>query len=110
MGGKVTVEQLLNLADRAEFNGGLSQAEADRLRRGLRDLVADRDAAEVRRRMAARRDSSADFRRRRAFKQLATVRALLVASRQRGNRAVPVWILDAALSGTPEIRQGSRAV
>lgn len=106
----VTVEQLLNLADRAEFYGGLSQDEADRLRRGLRQLVADRDEAETARRRAVQRDGAATRRRRRAFAQLAAIRALVASARQKGSRTVPVWIVAAALNTTPEIRQsGSRA-
>lgn len=102
-----TVEQLLNLADRAEFNGGLSQAEADRLRRGLRDMAAARDETEMKNRLAAKRHGSADQRRRRAFAQLAAIRALVASFRQKGSRTVPVSLLDAALRMTPDARRTS---
>jgi len=46
-----TLEQLLNLADRAEYNGGLTHAEANRLRAGLRTygLPIEAHVAELRR-------------------------------------------------------------
>ena len=92
-----TVTQLLVLADRAE-RGPLTAAEASRLREGITNLRESR-------RSAVGRRSAATRARRQGAAQLAAVRALVASARQRGARSVPVWILAAALDGTPEVRQ-----
>lgn len=96
-----TFEQLLVLADRAE-RGPLSAAEASRLREGIAAL-------EWGRRSSASRLANRTRVRHEVVAQVAAVRALVASARQRGARAVPVWILAAALQGAPEIRRREAA-
>lgn len=99
-----TVEQLLVLADRAEFKGGLSQPEADRLRAGIRRLAAERAAADAARASAADRADCMALRDRRAMRQLAAVRALVRAMRRRGAQSVSLRVLAAAVDTAPDAK------
>ncbi|MEU7032694.1 hypothetical protein ABZ958_03285 [Streptomyces sp. NPDC046237] len=90
-----TLEQLLNLADRAEFNGGLTQAEADRLRFGLRHL----DHA---RRSAARRGSANHRVHTERSQRLAAIERLVRRTTQRGAKTVTVWGLVRILTEPTE--------
>jgi hypothetical protein len=101
-----TVDQLLNLADRAE-DGPLSPAEAGRLRAGIRNLVAEREAAEAERRLIAKRHHQAALKDRQASKHLATVRALVTSARRRGARAIPTHALAAAIDVKAETQRAS---
>lgn len=73
-----TSAQLLILADRAE-RGPLTPAEAERLRAGIRTLVADRRAASGRLAYARR--------------QLNAVSRMVHRAQARGDRGVPLWVL-----------------
>ncbi|MER7623905.1 hypothetical protein [Streptomyces sp. NPDC126503] len=106
---KPTVDQLLNLADRAEYGGGLTQAEADRLRAGIAALSASEaaltaDKASLIHRLRAytrqsRSETAAD---------LTAVHRLVARSALRGVSHLPVWAVAAA-SGAPIPHRYSRA-
>ncbi|MEU3903274.1 hypothetical protein AB0F20_05595 [Streptomyces goshikiensis] len=84
-----TRAQLLVLADRAE-RGALTAAEADRLRQGIAAMYFGS-------RSAGSRAAARTRQQREAGRRLAAIAAVIRAARQRGARAVPVQILDAAL-------------
>jgi hypothetical protein len=81
-----TREQLLNLADRAEFNGGLTAAEANRLRAGIA-------AMDTRRRAAAGRLAEAVRLQQEAAGQLAAVLRLVRKTQRRGGQMVQLRVL-----------------
>lgn len=97
-----SIEQLLNLADRAEYGGGLTQAEADRLRAGIRSLddkcrslYGSKQSASLRHFHRARREQEAS-------KRLRAVAALVTAARHRGARSVSVQTLSLILTAPVE--------
>ncbi|MET9728461.1 hypothetical protein [Streptomyces zaomyceticus] len=103
---RITTEQLLNLADRAE--GGLTPAEAGRLRQGLRELDEKCRALDFARRSAIRRRTTDRHRSADSDQRLTAIRALVASTRRRGARAVPVQIVAAILDSPIEIRQQNR--
>jgi hypothetical protein len=107
MADRITTMQLLNLADRAE-DGGLTTAEADRLRRGLRQLDEKCRALDVARRSAIVRRTNDGRRSEDSDQRLTAIRALVASTRRRGGRAVPVQTVDAILNSPIEIRQRNR--
>lgn len=97
-----TLDQLLNLADRAEYSGGLSQAEADRLRYGLRQLDARCRELDSARRAAVGRRANLLRQGQEAIRRVAAVRALVESTRHRGGRTVLVPTLAAVLDAPLE--------
>ncbi|TXS22430.1 hypothetical protein EAO70_06105 [Streptomyces sp. adm13(2018)] len=95
MAGRITTEQLLNLADRAE-DGPLNAAEARRLREGIAMLSA-RNAT-----LAGRLGALATHIERGALAELAAVRRLVASSEKRGASHIPLWAIAAA-SGAPVV-------
>lgn len=102
MRGQPTARQLLILADRADR--GLTPAEQDRLRAGIRAL----DAA---RRSAARHLANQTAAGEQHARQLTAVADLVHRARYRGARAVTVWALDQVLGPAqrPSAATGSGA-
>ena len=90
MGKPITVDQLLNLADRAEYGGGLSQAEADRLREGINALQAHRTLLSSKLGQKARRLV-------RVEPELRSIRGLVIRTRHRGDTHVALWQLEALI-------------
>lgn len=91
MADRITTDQLLNLADRAERNGGLSAAEAARLRTGLAKLYSDRQDLQNRLRAQSRRYNA-------AASELRCIHRLVRHAQRRGSVTIPTWALDAYLS------------
>lgn len=89
-----TLQQLLNLADRAE-RGPLSAAEAARLREGIRHLDTGKRAANG-------RLAHVDARKRDVTGPLAVVVRRVRASQKAGNRTIAVWVLARDLSDVLE--------
>ncbi|MFG3488512.1 hypothetical protein [Streptomyces sp. NPDC047972] len=89
----ITTEQLLNLADRAE-DGGLTPAEARRLRAGISQLDSDRRSLRSRLRLQSRRGNEATT-------KLRDVQGLVQRSQQRGLAQLPVWAVAALLRDEP---------
>ncbi|MFJ5785376.1 hypothetical protein [Streptomyces hydrogenans] len=95
-----TVDQMLNLADRAE--AGLTPAEADRLRAGIRQLDAERRRLANARRSLAGQIGNTKSRGADALLRIRAVRALVDETRRHGGRAVLVSTLAAALNAPIE--------
>lgn len=93
-----TVEQMLNLADRAE-RGPLSATEAAWLRTGIHALVASQ-------RSASRRLAQAGSGR----QQLAAVRRLVRRAGYRGAATVTVWALNQVLTDAQPTTSAADAV
>ncbi|MEK9524051.1 hypothetical protein MIU24_32460 [Streptomyces venezuelae] len=93
MADRITIQQMLNLADRAE-DGGLTPAEARRLRAGISQLDTDRRSLRSRLRLQSRRGNEASA-------ELRAVRGLIQRSQQRGVAQLPVWAVAALLSDEP---------
>jgi hypothetical protein len=91
---RITTEQLLNLADRAE-GGPLTPEEAQRLRAGISQLDADRRSLRSRLRLQSRRGNEATT-------ELRAVQGLIKRSQQRGVAQIPVWAVAALLSDEPD--------
>ncbi|MFE6815975.1 hypothetical protein [Streptomyces sp. NPDC057677] len=92
MADRITIQQLLNLADRAEE--GLTPAEARRLRAGITQLDTDRRSLRSRLRLQSRRGNEATT-------ELRAVQGLIQRSQQRGAAQIPVWAVAALLSDEP---------
>lgn len=104
MADRITVEQLLNLADRAE-RGPLNAAEASRLRAGIAELSASRAAlAASKALLEGRLSSYAAQPKGRAIDGLKAVQRLVAGSERRGVAYLPVWAVAAA-SGAPIPKQ-----
>lgn len=106
MTDRITTEQLLNLADRAET--GLSTAEADRLRRGIRQLDAQYRATEAARRTTAGHLGRARAQGRDDQHRMTAVRALVQSTRRHGGRTVLVTTLAAILTAPIEMDESRR--
>lgn len=89
MADRITIEQLLNLADRAE-DGPLTAAEAGRLREGIHALQAHRTILSSKLGQKARRLI-------RVEPELRAIRRLVTRSRRRGDAHVPLWQLEALI-------------
>ncbi|MCP3820099.1 hypothetical protein NLX86_18960 [Streptomyces sp. A3M-1-3] len=89
---------MLNLTDRAEFNGGLTPAEAARLRAGIRAMDSSRRSTQARLNAAVRGGEAV---------QLAAVRRLVYRARYRGASAVTVRALDIALAAAVDTAKES---
>ncbi|MFG3510221.1 hypothetical protein ACGF5F_32515 [Streptomyces sp. NPDC047821] len=88
-----TLDQLLNLADRAE-DGPLTAAEATRLRQGLRHLATSGHRRPYR---SQRRDQPT--------RQLAALARIVHQARTRGARTVPVWALTQVLTDPSQSKE-----
>ncbi|MBB4984986.1 hypothetical protein [Streptomyces nymphaeiformis] len=100
MTSRVTTEQLLNLADRAE-RGPLTATEASRLRTGIAELSASKAAlADSKASLEGRLAAYADQPKGRAIDGLKAVQRLVAGSERRGVTHLPVWAIAAA-SGAP---------
>ncbi|MFE9738855.1 hypothetical protein [Streptomyces sp. NPDC006477] len=104
MADRITIEQLLNLADRAE-RGPLSAAEASRLRRGLRHLDERCHSLEAARSSTIGRHGNAQRHNADAARRLSALQALVASTRRRGGRVVAVQMADAILGTSPDTRQ-----
>ena len=93
MADRITTEQLLNLADRAET--GLTAEEASRLRAGIAQLDGDRRDLRSRLRVRTRRYNE-------AASELRCIHRLMTHARERGSHAIPLWAVDAYLSDQPQ--------
>ncbi|PVC73500.1 hypothetical protein [Streptomyces sp. CS081A] len=107
MADHITTEQILNLADRAE-TGRLSTAEADRLRRGIRQLDDRHRATEAARRSTALRLRYARTHGRDDRHRMDAVRALVHSTRHRGGRTVLVTTLAAILTAPIEMNESQQ--
>lgn len=104
MADRITTEQLLNLADRAEA-GPLTAAEASRLRRGLRHLDERCRSLEAARASTIGRRGNAQRRNVDAARRLSALQALVASTRRRGVRAIAVQTVDAILGTPADTRQ-----
>ena len=100
-GHRITTEQLLNLADRAE-DGGLTAEEARRLRAGITQLVERSQQLETARRAAVGYRGHIVREGQEALRRLTAVRALVESTRHRGGRTVLVPTLAAVLDAPLE--------
>ncbi|MGW6557940.1 hypothetical protein [Streptomyces hydrogenans] len=96
MAKPITVQQLLNLADRAE-RGPLTQAEADRLRAGIAALHDNQRFLETKTRTQGRRVTAVSAALLGTQSELRGIHRLIARAKRRGEGHIPLWQLEALI-------------